>query len=176
MSNEGAQTLDWIRDFVVALKLCPFAAQPLSEGRVEIIVCDRSTPESIFYWAGTQVQNFLEIPASRVETVLLVIPEGLPTFEDFLGMVEALEDFLKESRAERYVQLAHFHPDYRFGDSAPSDPAHATNRSPYPTIQLLGVDSVGAAIAAYGETGRIPERNATLLRKLFFDESAGGTA
>ena len=36
-----AQTvLHWITEFVVGLKLCPFAAQPLRQERINILVCD----------------------------------------------------------------------------------------------------------------------------------------
>jgi hypothetical protein len=110
------------------------------------------------------VQSLLETERSQTETNVLVFPEGLADFEDFLGFVGALEEFLSESGGDYYVQLAHFHPDYVFADVPADDPANATNRSPYPTVQLLRTQSVSEAVAAYGDTSRIHERNVALFR------------
>ncbi|MBS1984468.1 MAG: DUF1415 family protein [Bdellovibrionales bacterium] len=44
-----------------------------------------------------------------------------------------------------------------------------TNRSPYPTLQLLREASVEEAIAWYGDTAKIFRRNIKTLRKLGLD-------
>jgi hypothetical protein len=157
-------TLHWVRDTVVRLRLCPFAAAPLAQDRVACTVCPEAEHEAAFYWAGTQVQALLETERSVTETTLLVFPEGLGDFSEFMGFVGALEEFLADSGADYYLQLAHFHPDYVFADADADDPANATNRSPYPTVQLLRTQSVSEAVAGYGDTARIHERNVALYR------------
>ncbi|WP_157974284.1 DUF1415 family protein [Lewinella sp. IMCC34183] len=164
MSPEAA-TEAWVTDFVVALGLCPFAARPLRAGQVAFLACGEPNPEDAFYWAGAQVQGLLATPATRVDTALLIFPAGLDDFTDFLGFVEAIEDFLADSGADAAVQLAHFHPRYTFADAPPDDPANATNRAPYPTVQLLRVDSVARAVEHYPDPKGIPVRSAALLRE-----------
>lgn len=173
MSPEATRTREWVEDFVVRLNLCPFAGAPLRTGTLSFATCQHDTAEQIFYWSGTQVQRFLEAEPSRERTTLLVLPQGPSDFEDFLDLVEDLEELLVQAGASELVQLAHFHPHYVFGDGqGPDDPANATNRSPYPTVQLLRVADVAGAVGAYGDTGQIPVRNATLLRGLAHEGAA----
>ena len=167
MSSEAVRTREWVVDFVVRLNLCPFAAAPLRTGTLTFATCPHTQAEATFYWAGTQVQRFLEAAPSRERTALLVLPQGLADFEDFLDLVDNLEALIEQAGAGELVQLAHFHPQYVFGDGeGDRDPANATNRSPYPTVQLLRVADVAGAVGAYGDTGQIPVRNAALLRGL----------
>lgn len=175
MKSPDRLTLDWIANFVIHHGLCPFAARPFSEGTIATLTCPSQDPEQIFYWAGAQVQWLLERTPAEVETSLLVIPDGLADFQDFLAMVEALEELLDESGADTMVQLAHFHPAYTFAGVPSNDAANATNRSPHPTIQLLRVASVTAAVEHYPDVGDIPVRNARLLRSLFDEGAAGPT-
>ena len=156
----------WVAQFVIGLGLCPFAALPFRQDRVLTLACPATTTEAAFYWAGTQVQRLLETPPTVVETSLLVFTHSaLADFAAFLDFVTELEQLLEDSGAAAALQLAHFHPDYQFADAAPDDPANATNRSPYPTVQLLRVASVTAAVAAHAHPEEIPRRNAALLRQ-----------
>lgn len=156
------ETRQWVESFVIALGLCPFAAQPLREGRVAFLACPEREVEAAFYWAGSQVERLLTTEAT--ETSLLLFPEILSDFTDFLAFVAEFEDFLTASGADALVQLAHFHPNYVFADVPAEDPANATNRSPYPTLQLLRVASVAVAAANFPDIAQIPARNVSLLR------------
>ena len=160
-----ARTRQWVDEFVVRLGLCPFAAHPLRQGRVHFVACPASEVEACFYWAGSQVETFIQQAVDEVETTLLLfVKSELDDFEVLLDIVEELEQLLETSGADAYVQLAHFHPDYRFAGVPTDDPANATNRSPYPIVQLLRVASVTKAVAAHGHAEDIPRRNAALLR------------
>ena len=159
-------TRAWVTDFVVRLGLCPFAARPLREGRVAYVTCPEEAPEAAFYWAGTQVQGFITDGRAATETSLLIFPRGLDDFDAFLDFVDEVEFFLDDSGAASFVQLAHFHPLYCFADVPEHDPGNATNRSPYPVVQLLRVDSVTAAVEGYPDVEGIPARNVALLRRL----------
>lgn len=175
MSDPAAATLDWVRGFVIHHNLCPFAARPFHSGKVVAEVCPHAEHEAQFIWAGTQVQSIIDTPRQSVETSLLVFPEGLVDFHEFLGMAGALEELLQDSGADAIVQLAHFHPDYVFADVPEDDPANGTNRSPYPTIQLLRVMSVTEAVARHPDVEGIPVRNAALLRSLYYERPGSDT-
>ncbi|MGB3798925.1 MAG: DUF1415 domain-containing protein [Lewinella sp.] len=159
-------TQRWVQDFVVRLGLCPFAARPLRAGKVRYLETEVQSAEESFYWTAGCLQDFVGEPRERVETTLLIFPNGFAEFPAFLDFVEEIEDVLASSGAESFVQLAHFHPAYCFADLQPADPANATNRSPHPILQLLRVEGVAEAVADYPEVESIPERNISLLRRM----------
>ncbi|MEO5733972.1 MAG: DUF1415 family protein, partial [Rubrivivax sp.] len=64
------------------------------------------------------------------------------------------------------LQIASFHPLYRFADSAADDAANFTNRSPHPTLHLLREDSVARAVASVPDAATIYERNIETLQAL----------
>lgn len=160
------KTLDWVQEFVIRHALCPFAALPFKQGRVTAIACPKRTEENAFFWALTQVQS-LVVEDSEVETTLLVFHNLLTDFDAFLDFVYAIEDALEDTGANALVQLAHFHPDYRFAGVPAEDPGNRTNRSPFPVVQLLRVESVAAAVADYPDVEGIPERNVERMREVF---------
>jgi hypothetical protein len=158
--------MNWVRDFVIKHGLCPFAALPFEQGRVVAVTMDGSNEEAAFYAALTQVQKLVE-EQSEVETILLIFPELLGEFDTFLDFVFTFEEALAETGADELVQLAHFHPNYQFEGVAKDDPGNRTNRSPFPILQLLLVDSVATAVAGYPDVEGIPERNVVLMREIF---------
>ena len=166
MTAPEQATVAWVRRFVIGLGMCPFAALPFHQGTVFTVECPEATTEAAFYWAGAQVRGLLATPPTAVETVLLVFSgNDLLSFDAFLDFVAELEYLLEASGTSEEVQLAHFHPTYRFAGVPADDPGNATNRSPYPTVQLLRVKSVTAAVAAHGRPEKIPQRNVALLRQ-----------
>ena len=64
------------------------------------------------------------------------------------------------------LQVASFHPDYQFADSAPDDAANLTNRAPYPILHLLREASIDRAVAAYPDPDAIIERNIAAMQAL----------
>ena len=72
---------------------------------------------------------------------------------------------LEESGLDARIQLATFHPAYRFEGEEIQDPGSFTNRSPYPTMHLLRVVDVSRAIDGFeGNTEDIPAANVEVLR------------
>src|SRR3546814_8904253 len=67
------------------------------------------------------------------------------------------------------LQVASFHPQYRFAGSSEDDIANFTNRSPWPTLHLLREDSVTRAVEAFPDPDAIVERNVATLEKLGHD-------
>lgn len=157
--------MNWVEHFVIRHELCPFAAHPFGQGRVVAVEVHESSEEAIFYAALAQVQALLN-EQSEVETTLLVFPNALGCFDTFLDFVFTFEQALVHAEAHELVQLAHFHPHYRFAGVPNHDPGNLTNRAPFPVVQLLRVDSVAKALEHYPEAELIPDRNIALLRKL----------
>ena len=96
---------------------------------------------------------------SETATTLLVFPTLFKNFDHYLDFVELAESMLVDQGYEGVYQLATFHPDYCFDGAEPDDAANYTNRSPYAMVHLLREESVEQAIAFYGDTDAIPERN-----------------
>jgi uncharacterized protein len=85
-------------------------------------------------------------------------------FNDFLAVADRA---VQQLDLEGVVQIASFHPDYRFADSAGDDDiANFSNRSPFPTLHLLRESSIEAAVAAFPDAADIYERNIETLRSL----------
>ena len=164
MNDAALAVRDWVETFVIRLGLCPFAARPFRKGLVDFSVCPAGDPEAAFVWTVARLQEFIASPRKPDATWLLVYPKALDAFEPFLDFVAAAEDLCRESGADDLVQFAHFHPAYRFGGVAEDDPANATNRSPYPVLQLLLVEGVAEAVRSYPDVEAIPARNVALLR------------
>ena len=165
--NPTEATMEWVEQFVVQHGLCPFAARPFREGRVVALHQPDDELGTCFAWALTQVQSIVRKRPGEVETSLLVFSAALADFDQFLDFIATLEEVMLEAGADELVQLAHFHPDYRFAGVAPDDPGNRTNRSPYPIIQLLRTESVSTAIAGYPDVEEIPKRNIAKMHRLF---------
>jgi hypothetical protein len=108
----------------------------------------------------------MAIDPEQVDTTLLIHPQVLGDFldyNDFLGVADAA---LEEMDLGGQIQIASFHPDYQFADSAPNDIENYTNRSPFPILHLLRESSIDRAVAAFPDASDIYERNMETLRKL----------
>ncbi len=73
---------------------------------------------------------------------------------------------LRELELEGVLQVASFHPQYRFAGTEADDIGNATNRSPFPTLHLLREASVERALQAFAEPATIYEANQRTLRQL----------
>ena len=69
-------------------------------------------------------------------------------FETFLDLAAAVDDAIDARGYRGAIQLATFHPDYRFGDAPAESSSHWTNRSPFPVLHLLREDDVERALEA----------------------------
>ncbi|OED42196.1 hypothetical protein AB833_07805 [Chromatiales bacterium (ex Bugula neritina AB1)] len=162
MSSESDSTIDligrWIEDCVLGLSLCPYARIPWENGEVRITICEQR--KDYLQHINSQASELL---SSSVETVLIILQNGLSDFLDFNDFLDDVEQLLVELDLEGQLQLASFHPGYLFADEAADDASNYTNRAPVPIVQLLRVESVSKAVDA-GNTLAIPERNMQTLR------------
>ena len=158
-------TRHWIDTLVVGLGLCPFARAVLERGLVRLVVVESdATAEVLERLAGEAAR--LADGDARDATTLLVVPEGFGDFDAYLELLGLAEALLVELGHDGELQIASFHPDYRFAGEPPDDAANHTNRSPFPTLQLLQEASVSRALARHPDPTAIPARNVERLRAL----------
>src|SRR5690606_34220347 len=159
----------WLERAVIGLNLCPFAKAVYVKDQVRIVVSDASTERALLEQLGEELALLRDTPADAIDTTLLVHPQVLGDFlayNDFLGDADGLVEALE---LDGVLQVASFHPDYQFADSAPDAVENLTNRAPYPILHLLREASVDRAVEAYPEPDAIIERNIATVRALGFD-------
>ena len=161
-------TRRWIDTIVVGLGLCPFAGTALERDRVRLVVSDAAEPVEVLQRLADAAATLLAGDDPDA-TLLLVLSEGFGEFDDYLDLLALAEDLLADLGHEGELQIASFHPDYRFEGDPPDDPAHATNRAPFPTLQLLQEGSVTRALDAHPDPDGIPARNVEMMRRLGVD-------
>ena len=157
-----AATRQWVETFVVARNICPFAGREVARDTIRYVILDAGDWEQALLTLVAECERLDETPA--IETTLLVLTPGLEAFDDYLDFLEVAEALLADQGYEGTYQLASFHPEYRFADAEPEDPANFTNRSPFPMLHLLREAGLEQALAHYPDPEAIPERNIAALR------------
>ncbi|CAM9428709.1 unnamed protein product [Ectocarpus sp. 13 AM-2016] len=104
--------------------------------------------------------------AANATTLVVARPPLAQGFQEFLSVAGAVDEFIDESGLRGKVQLATFHPQYRFEGSEEDDASNYTNRSPYPVLHLLLEDQVSAAVKQISDPANVWERNIDTTRKL----------
>ena len=115
------------------------------------------------------MNRLAEAPADRVETTLLIHPQVLTDFADYNEFLADADGAVADCGLEGVIQVASFHPQYQFADSAAGDVSNATNRSPYPMLHLIREASIDRAVAAFPAAESIFEANIETMRALGTD-------
>jgi uncharacterized protein len=157
------QTQNWIRNVVIGLNLCPFAAHVVKQESVRYIV-ENSTD------TATVLSNLIEECKvldndENIATSFIIFPETYTNFYDYLDLVAIAESLLHKEGFVGVYQLASFHPEYSFATSTTNDAADYTNRSIYPMLHLLRESSIDKALENYSNPDDIPERNIKFTRE-----------
>ena len=105
----------------------------------------------------------------ETDTTLTVHPRVLADFLDYNDFLDTADALVASLGLEGDLQVASFHPRYRFAGTADDDIGNYTNRAPYPTLHLLREDSVSRAVEAFPDPDAIVERNIETLRALGID-------
>ena len=168
ITNEQAiaRVRAWIERFVVDLNLCPFAGPVVSSDALRIVACESASPRAIAALLIMELDLLNQSEASDIATSVLVFPEGLEDFDYYLGLLDDAQTVLEQMGLDGEIQLASFHPDYRFEGEPIDAVGHFTNRAPYPLFHLLRETTVTTAIEMYPNPERIPERNIQTLERL----------
>jgi hypothetical protein len=161
-----AETRAWVRRAVIGLNLCPFARGVETKDQIRYVVTEADDVETLLATLCVELQRLADTDPAVVETTLLVHPHVLADFQDFNDFLELADAAVEELDLEGVLQVASFHPDFQFADTAPADVTNATNRAPYPTLHLLREESVDKAVAAFPEAESIFETNMATLEQL----------
>jgi hypothetical protein len=161
-----AQTRAWVEHAVIGLNLCPFAKAPQVKGLVRYVESPAQDPATLLGDLMQELQRLAKAPPERLETTLLVHPQVFTDFADFNDFIGVAEEAVADLGLEGVIQVASFHPDYRFAGTAPDDITNATNRSPHPTLHLIREDSIDRAVAAFPEAETIYEANMATMERL----------
>ena len=160
------KTLGWVKDFVVGLNLCPFARPLLAFAALRVTVCEATEDERVAGSLLDEVELIQKASESEVATILVVFPNALRRFNDYLVFLEGAQQLIEEMDLLGVLQLASFHPDYQFAGEPIEAASHFTNRAPFPMIHLLREEMVTRALETYPNPEQIPERNIQKLEDL----------
>jgi hypothetical protein len=159
-----SKTLDWIKNIIVGLNLCPFAERPLREKLIKIDVVRDTDEETVL----TLILAELLLRQDTPGTTLVVCPELHPddflAYLDFVNMIE--QGLMVDHDLAGDVQVAPFHPLFEF-EGSESSIDNWTNRSPYPTFHILREEEVSIAVDRLdGDASKVWKRNVNLLTAL----------
>jgi uncharacterized protein len=160
------ETQSWVERVVIGLNLCPFAKAVQARGQVRYALSSAETPAALLEDLQQELVHLHAADPTTLDTTLLVHPLVLGDFLDYNDFLEDAERLLKRLELRGVLQIASFHPDYRFAGSDPEDPANYTNRSPFPMLHLLREVSISRAVDTFPDTESIYERNVERLRAL----------
>lgn len=156
----------WVEEIVVGLNLCPFAAKPHRLGRIRYVLENGKDLQKLNDRLLYEARYLIASRPKEVETTLVIHPQLLLDFQDYLDYLWAAEQLLHQHQMEGVLQIASFHPDYQFAGTAQEAASNYTNRSPYPMLHLLREDSVEAAVQQYDTPEDIPKQNVSRMEGL----------
>lgn len=154
----------WIESMVIGLGLCPFAQRVVRAEKVRYVTTQASDlPDLLPILAHEMTALSAEEPA--FETTLILAP-ALHDFDEYLDALALADGLVVDLALEGTLQVASFHPDYRFADAPADDVAHFTNRAPVPAFHLLREADVERAVADHPDAEGIAATNIARLRAL----------
>ena len=159
-------TRQWLEKAVIGLNLCPFAKAPHVKNLVRISVSQARHLDGFLEDLDRELQLLADTPPEQLETTLLVHPTLFADFLQFNDMLDTAEAAIADNGLEGIIQIAPFHPDFRFEGTEADDIGNYTNRSPYPTLHLIREDSIAKAAEAFPDAEAIFGRNIALLEKM----------
>jgi len=164
-----AETRAWLERAVIGLNLCPFARAVHVKDRVRYVVSDAREADALLATLCDELGLLAQSDPLVLETTLLIHPRVLTDFEDFNDFLDIAEAAVVQLGHRGVIQVASFHPDYRFAGTEADDPGNATNRSPWPTLHLLREASIERAVASFPDAAAIYEVNIETLQRLGAD-------
>ncbi|HWU71783.1 MAG TPA: DUF1415 domain-containing protein [Pseudoxanthomonas sp.] len=152
-------TRRWLERAVIGLNLCPFAKAVYVKQQVRFVLSDATTPEALLEQLAEELLLLRDTDPEQVDTTLIVHPDVLTDFLDYNDFLDNADAAVEALDLQGVLQVASFHPDYRFAGTAPDDIGNYTNRAPFPTLHLLREASVDRAVEAFPDPDAIVERN-----------------
>jgi len=161
-----AATRHWIESVVIGLNLCPFARRVFDAEKIRYAVTDAKDSEEMRAALTEELLRLVGTPRTEIETAILIHPHALTDFLDYNDFLAEADELLDELDLTGAIQIASFHPEYRFAGTKPEDVTNFTNRSPYPMLHLLREESISEVADDPRILDDIPERNIATLRRL----------
>lgn len=156
----------WLERAVIGLNLCPFAKAVYVRGQIHYAVSHSQAPAALAQELAHELRTLVALEADVRDTTLLMAPNCLNEFLEFNEFLARADRILVDLELDGVIQIAGFHPDFQFANTALDDIGNYTNRAPYPTLHLLRETSVDRAVAAFPQAASIFERNIQTLGKL----------
>ncbi|MFP5408033.1 MAG: DUF1415 domain-containing protein [Gammaproteobacteria bacterium] len=157
---------EWIEKAVIGLNLCPFAKAVYVKNQVRLVVSTARHLDGLLEDLDRELDFLAAADPDEIDTTLLIHPTLLPDFLDFNDFMQLAEAAVDEHGLDGVIQIASFHPNFQFEDTAPDDLGNYTNRAPFPTLHLLREASIARAVAAFPEAETIYQRNIETLQHL----------
>jgi len=164
-----AATRRWVERAVIGLNLCPFARAPFIRGRLHFRISHARDTDDLLADLREELEALQAADPNVRETTLLIHPHVLTDFYEYNDFLYAADAEVLALGLEGDLQIASFHPDYRFADTVADAVENFTNRSPYPMLHLLRESSIDIAVEALTDTDEIYRRNIETLRRLGAD-------
>ncbi len=168
--NYIAITKAWVEKMVIGLNLCPFAKAPFRKGRIRFCVFEGTELEKLMQLFLQELSWLEEASQQETETTLIIHPNLLTSFDEYLDTLPLFESLIQSSGLEGTLQVASFHPEYQFAGTEKEDAENYTNRSPFPMLHLIREDSISRAVDQYPDIEGIPERNIQKLESMGIEE------
>lgn len=159
MKNSVELTKKWIADFVIRHSLCPFANLPFVNDKILYKAIDNHKLEQVLIQLHATMLDL-----EGYSNGFLILP--MMSFEGYLDLFYAAEQYIIDAGFDDVYQLASFHPEYQFASYSKADKRNRTNQSPFPMIHILRVDEMKAAIESFGDTAQVFLANEKKMREL----------
>lgn len=161
-----AATVHWLERAVIGLNLCPFAKSVHVKGQIRYVVSRHTSAEGLLEQLEAELRTLAEANAELVDTTVLICPHAPQDFAAFNDLLTLADLTLGSLGLRGVLQIASFHPAYRFAGSQPEAIENYTNRAPYPILHLLREASIDRVVAAAADAADIYERNEATMRAL----------
>lgn len=156
----------WVKAIVIDLNLCPFASAVVKKATIRYAVCEGDKADAVVQAFLAELDLIQSQPENELATTLLIAPNMLHDFEQYLDTLDILQSLLERSGLGSEFQLASFHPQYQFDGVAENDVTNWTNRAPFPSFHLLREGMMTRLLQNYANPDDIPERNIALMQEL----------
>jgi hypothetical protein len=161
-----SDTRAWLEKAVIGLNLCPFAKAVYVKEQIRYVVSPAQDANQLLADLVRELGSLQAADPAQVDTTLLIHPQVLNDFLDYNDFLEVADAAVESLGLSGEIQIASFHPDYRFAGTDADDIENFTNRSPYPILHLLRELSIERAVDAFPEAEMIYEKNMETLRRL----------
>ncbi len=101
------QVQQWLKDVVIGLNLCPFAAKPERNKQIKTFVSLADNEEGLLEDILGELMLLEQTEVSDLETTLVVVPNMLEDFMDYNFFIDWVEALIKQNDWEGIYQSRH---------------------------------------------------------------------